>query len=129
MREAGLVVAAGLNTPEVDVVAIGADDVLTLAQRLVRDHVDRDADRADRAAFSPERLADLLLLGRPEVLAEGLEELHLIEPVVAAHQGEDDAPVGYHGHRLRGRARVDAEELRDGLDRALPGRLDLLWPR
>src|SRR6184192_232485 len=126
IREAGLVVAAGLDTAEVDVVAVGADHVLALAQRLVRDHLDRGADRAYRAAGGPEGLADLLLLGRPEVLAEGLEELHLVEPVVAAHQGENDTPVGHDGHRLRRRTRVDAEELREALDRPLPGRLDLM---
>src|SRR5437762_13624032 len=83
IREPGLVVTAGLDTAEVDVVAVGADHVLALAERLVRDHLDRNADRADRAAGGPECLVDLLLLGRPEVLAEGLEELHLVEPVVA----------------------------------------------
>ena len=72
IREPGLVVTAGLDTAEVDVVAVGADHVLALAQRLVRDHLDRGADRADRAAGGPESLTDLSRLGRPEVLAESL---------------------------------------------------------
>ena len=126
IREPGLVVTAGLDTAEVDVVAVGADHVLALAQRLVRDHLDRGADRADRAAGGPEGLADLLLLGRPEVLAESLEELHLVEPVVATHECENEPPVGHDRHRLRGRPRVDSEELRNTFDRPLPGRLDRL---
>src|ERR671937_2499067 len=88
--EPGLVVAACLDAAEVDVVAVGADDVLPLAQRLVGDHLHSGADRADRAALGAEGLADLLLLGWPEVLAESLQELHLVEAVVAAHQGEND---------------------------------------
>ena len=108
------------------VVAIGADHVLPLAQSLVRDHVHRDADRADGASGGTEGLLDLLLLGRPELLAEGLEQLHLAEPVVAAHEREDDAAVGHDRHGLRRRARIHAEKLRDVLDRALPWRLDLL---
>src|SRR6476659_5303040 len=84
--EARLVVADGLNAAKVDVVPVRADDVLALAQRLVRDHVDRDADRADRAAVRAEGVADLLGLGRPERLAELGQELHLVEPVVAAHE-------------------------------------------
>src|SRR5512138_3039574 len=83
IREPGLVVAARLDAAKVDVVAVGADHVLALAQRLVGDHLDRGADRADRAAARAEGLTDLLRLGRPEVLAEGLEELHLVEAVVA----------------------------------------------
>ena len=62
------------------------------------------------------------------VLAERLEQLHLVEPVVAAHEREDDAAVGHDRHRLRRRAGIHAEKLRDVLDRALLRRLDLLWP-
>src|SRR5215210_1875391 len=119
--EPRLVVPAGLNASEVDVVAVGADDVLTLAQRFIREHVDRGPDRSDRAAAGTERLADLLWLRRPEVLPERLEKLHLVEAVVAAHEGEDDAPAGDDGHRLGGGPRVETEELRHGLDRPLPG--------
>src|SRR5215218_420329 len=126
IREPRLVVAAGLDTAKVDVVAVRADHVLALAQRLVCDHLDRDPDRTDRAAVGAEGLANLLWFCRPEVLAEGLEELHLVEPVVAAHQGEDDTSVGHDGHRLRSGTGVDPEKLRDVLDRPLPGRLDLL---
>src|SRR6188508_3232325 len=86
IREPRLVVTAGLDAAEVEVVAVGADHVLALAERLVGDHVDRDADRSDRAARGPEGVADLLLLGGTEVLAESLQELHLVEPVVAAHE-------------------------------------------
>ena len=122
----GLVVAAGLDAAQVDVVAVGADHVLALAQRLVGDHVDRDADRADRAARGAEGLADLLLLGRPEVLAEGLEELHLVQPVVAADEREHDAfrrprrasPSPSREDRRRGTPRR--------LDRPLARRLDFL---
>ena len=73
-----------------------------------------------------EGLADLLGLGRPEVTAERREELHLVEPVVAAHEREHEPLVRDDRHRLRGRARVDAEELRDVLDRPLPRSLHLL---
>src|SRR3954462_15044772 len=116
IREPRLVVTAHLHAPEVDVVAIGADDVLALSQRLVRDPVDRDADRADRTPARAESLTDLVGLGRPEGLAEGLQEFHLVETVVAAHEGEDDVPVRHDGHRLRGGTRIDAQKLRDGLD-------------
>src|SRR4029077_13749032 len=124
--ETGLVVSAGLYAAQVNVVAVPPPAVLAPPQCLVGEHVDLDADRADRAARGAEGLADLLLLGRAKVLTEGLEELHLVEPVVAAHQGEDDAVVGHDRHRLRSSARIDAEELGDALDRPLAGRLDLL---
>ena len=48
--EARLEVTARLNAAEVEVVAVRTDDVLALLERLVCDHLDRDADRADRAA-------------------------------------------------------------------------------
>src|SRR4029453_5925262 len=99
--EPGLVVTARLDTAEMDVVAVGDHHVLALAERLVRDHLDRGADRADRAAAGAERLADLLRFCRPEVLAESLEQLHLVESVVAAHQGENDTSARPDGHRLR----------------------------
>ena len=41
--EAGLEVAAGLDTAQVDVVAVGAHDVLALAQRVVGDHINFNA--------------------------------------------------------------------------------------
>src|SRR3954469_12745023 len=88
--EPGLEVASGLHPAEVDVVAVGGDHVLAFAQRLVGDHVDRYPDRADRAARRAERLPNLLLLGRTELLAQRLEELHLVEPVVAAYQCKHD---------------------------------------
>src|SRR4029079_939222 len=80
--EPGLEVATGLDAPKVHVVAVRADHVLALAQRLGGDYVDGDAERADRATARPEGLADLLGLGRAEVLAKRLQQLHLVEPVV-----------------------------------------------
>src|SRR5262249_60186696 len=106
IREPRLVVAAGLDAAEVDVVTVRADDVLSLAQRLVGDHVDRDPDRADRAAACAERLADLLRLCGTERLAELRQKLHLVESVVTANEREHDPPVRNHGHRLRGCARA-----------------------
>ena len=85
-----------------------------------------DPDRADRAGIGAERFADLLLGRRPKCLAERLEHLALVEPVVAADEAEHDLAVSDDGHRLRRRRRVDAEELRDVLDRRHAGRLDLL---
>src|SRR3954469_8297002 len=83
--EAGLEVAAGLHAAQVPVVAVRADHVLAVAERLVGDHLDGRANRPDRAAVGAEGLADLLRLGRPEVPAEHGQELHLVEPVVAAY--------------------------------------------
>src|SRR5215210_172324 len=122
-------VAAGLDTAEVDVVAVGADDVLALAERLVREHLDRGPDGADRAAPRAEGLTDLLLFGWPEIFTQSLKQLHFVEAVVAAYQRQYDPPIGDDGHRLRSRTRVDAEKVRDVLDRALPRRLDLLGLR
>src|SRR4051812_11829634 len=82
--KAGLEVASSLDAAEVCVVAVGADHVLAFAQRFVGDHVDRDTDRADRAARGAKGLLDLGLLRRTELLAERLEKLHLVQPVVAA---------------------------------------------
>src|SRR5439155_13191671 len=80
--ETGLEVAPGLDAAEVSVVTVGAHDVLALPQSVVRDHLDRGADRADRAAFRSEGLLDLLRLCGPEVLPEHGQELHLVETVV-----------------------------------------------
>jgi hypothetical protein len=62
--EASLEVPAGLHAAQVPVVAVGTDHVLALAQRFVGQHLDRRADRPDRAAVGTERLADLLGLRR-----------------------------------------------------------------
>src|SRR5919201_3684552 len=93
VREAGLVVAACLHAEQVRVVSVGTYDVLPLTQRLVGDHLDAGADGPDRASFGTERLADLPVLGRPEVLAQHGQELHLVESVVAAHEREHDPAV------------------------------------
>ena len=61
VREARLVVASRLDAADVPAVTIRARDELTLAERLVRDHLDRDAERPDRAAVRAECLADLLV--------------------------------------------------------------------
>src|SRR5919197_4966444 len=86
--EAGLEVAAGLDAAEVNVVAVRPYDILAFAERLVGDHVDRGADRPDRAAVRSEGGADLLRLCRPEGLAQHLEQLHLVEAVVTTDQRE-----------------------------------------
>src|SRR6188472_1027352 len=136
--EPWLEIAACLHTAEMDVVPVRAHDVLALAERVVRDHVHGYADGADRSSARAEGLADLLVLGGPVGVAQGGEQLHLVQPVVASDERQHDLAVDRHRHRLRGRTRVDAEELRDPLDRALAGCLDLLgcrellrevWPR
>src|ERR1043166_1774192 len=126
--EASFEVAAGLDAAEVPVVLIRADDVLALAEGIVGDHLDRGAHRADRASLRTERLPDLLGLGGPEVLAKRGEQLHLVEPIVAAYQREHDATVRHDRHRLRCCPRVDAEELRDVLYRPLSRGLDFFGP-
>src|SRR4051812_16680353 len=80
--EAGLEVPAGLDAAKVDVVTVGADDVLAFAQRLVGDHLDLGADRTDRAAARAEGLADLVGFRGTEVVAKLGEQLHLVQPVV-----------------------------------------------
>jgi hypothetical protein len=124
--EASLEIAARLDAAKVPVVPVRAHDVLPFPQCVVCNHLDRHADRADRATLGAEGLADLLLLGRPEVLAQGGQELHLVEPVVTAHERKHHAAVRDDGHRLRRRPRVDAEELGDAFDRPLSRSLDLL---
>ncbi len=71
--EAGLEVAPGLDAAQVPVVAVRADHVLAFAQRLVGDHLDLRAYRAERAAVGAECLPDLGVLGRAEVLAQHRE--------------------------------------------------------
>src|SRR4051794_41987111 len=78
IREPRLVVTARLHAPEVGVVAVGADDVLALSPRLVRDHVDRDADRADRTPPRAESLTDLVGVGRAGGPAGGPPEVYLV---------------------------------------------------
>src|SRR2546423_8249872 len=124
--ESRLKIASRLDAAQVFVVTIGTNDVLAFAESLVRDHVDSDPYRTDRAAVRAEGLADLGVLRGPEVLSQHGEELHLVQAVVAADEREHDAAVGHDRHRLRSRTGVDAQEVRDSLDRALAGSLDLL---
>src|ERR671936_1429774 len=81
--EARLEVTAGLDAAQMPVVPIRPYDVLALAKRLVSDHLDRGADGPDRAALGAERLSNLGLLGRSEVLAERRQQLHLVEAIIA----------------------------------------------
>src|SRR5918912_3137334 len=76
-------VAPGLDTAQVPVVAIRADDVLPLAQRLVGQDLDRYAYGPDRPALGAERLAHLVGVRRTERLTERRQELHLVQTVVA----------------------------------------------
>ena len=75
--KAGLVVAPGLDAAHVPAVTVRACDELTLAQRLVHDDFDGDAERPDRAAVrrrvsrSPPRVAGL---------KGGLEDRHPASP-------------------------------------------------
>src|SRR5207253_8539346 len=58
VREAHLVVAAGLDAAKVPPGAVRAGDELSLAQRLVRDHLSLESHRAQRAGVRAERLPD-----------------------------------------------------------------------
>ena len=79
----------------------------------------------DRARVGAERVPDLLLGRRPDAAQRG-HRLRLLEPVVAADEREHERAVLLHDrHRLRGRRRVDPEEVGERLDRRHPGRLDL----
>ena len=126
--EVRLVVASRLHAAQVPAVAIRTRDVLALPQRLVGDDVDRHRDRPERATACAEDRPDLLLRHRPVRLAQVRDELLLAEPVVAANEGEHRPLPDHDGHRLRRRRRVDAEELRQRLDRCHAWRLDLLGP-
>ena len=68
-----------------------------------------------------------LVVGRgPERRLEDRHQLLLAQPVVATHEREHEPVACHDRHRLRRRRRVDAEELRQRLDRRHAGRLDLL---
>ena len=85
-----------------------------------------DADRADRAAACAEGLADLLGLGRPEVLAEpgsSFISFRRSSPRTSASTSLSPATTGIAFAVARG---IDAEKLRDRLDRPLAQRLHLL---
>ena len=94
---------------------------LEAAQRLVGDDRHPRADRPDEAGDGPELRLHLVLLRRAEVLAEGVLELDLVQPVVPAGEHEDRAAlVGDHRERLDQRAWRHAELPRHGLDRGRP---------
>src|SRR5207237_9090021 len=84
--EARLVVPPRLDAAQVPAVAVRAGHELPLAQGLVGDDLDGDADRPERAAAGAERAPDLVLLGGPKHALQRRLELHVVEPVVAAHE-------------------------------------------
>src|SRR5207237_6709988 len=88
-----LEVAPVLDAAQVPAGAVCAGDELARAQRLVGDHVALEADGAERARVCAESGADLLLGRRAEIGAQGGGELRRLEPVVAAHEREDDGAV------------------------------------
>ena len=124
--KARLVVTAGLHSTQMPAVAIRSCDELAHLQRLVRNHLDVDSHRPERAAPGAERLADLVLGRRPEGTLQGRRELLLAEPVVAAHQRQHDAVSHDDGHRLRGCRRIDLQELGEPFDGRDARRLDFL---
>ena len=126
--ESRLVVAARLDAAQVPPVVVCAGDELPFAERLVGDHLAREADGAERAAARAERRSDLVVRRRTRCAGQRVVELRLAEPVVAADEREHEGAVRLDDrHRLRGRRRVDPEELGQPLDRRHSGRLDLLW--
>src|SRR5207253_11228523 len=112
--EAPLEVPSRRDAPQGPAGPVGACDELPLAEGLVGDRLALEADRAERAGVGAERQADLVLGRRPEVGAEHTQQLRLVEPIVAADEGEHERAAGLHDrHRLRRRGLVDAEELRE----------------
>ena len=80
-----------------------------------------DADRADEPDGS-DLLGDLRRGGGTPGLAEGVGQLDLVDPVVAAHKDDYEAAVlGDHGERLEQGAGRDAERVGDLGDGARPG--------
>ena len=107
-------------------VAIRPGNELALAKRLVRDHLDRDGHRAERAAPRAERSTDLVVGGRPERAAQHLEQLCVAEAVVPADERKHDGAVRLrHRHRFRRRCEVDAEVGGELLARGHAGGLHL----
>jgi hypothetical protein len=116
-----------LDAAQVPAGAVRAGHELPAPKRLVGHDLAAEADGPNRARVRAERRLDLLHGRRPVVGVERLEELRLLEAVVAADEREHERPVVLHdGHRLRRRRRVEPEVLRQRLDRLDAGRLDLL---
>jgi hypothetical protein len=125
--ETRLVVATRRDAAEVPAGPVRARDELAFAQRLVRDDLAREPDRAERAALGAEPGLDLVVGGRPEVAPEGGRELCRLQAVVAAQEPEHEASVvRHHRHRLRRRGEIDREQLRERFAGARVRRLDLL---
>src|SRR6185437_2652013 len=100
--EGRFVVTARLDPAEMLAVLVRAGDVLALAKRLVGDHLEVDADRAQGASPCTECGADLLVGRRAERALEERLELLGAEPVVAADEREDEPVARHDGERLRG---------------------------
>src|SRR5207245_7880853 len=125
--EPRLIIAARLHPAQVPTVAVRPRDELPIAQQFVRDDLDVNAHRAQRAAAGAEGRSDLVVGGGTEPALEFGRQLLLVQLVVAAHESEDEASVrGDDRHRLRRRRRIDVEEARKVLDRRDSGRLDFL---
>ena len=121
-----LEVAAGLDPAQVRVGPVRAGDVGAGDDRRVLDDLDLGSDRAeepDRADLG----LDLLASGGPEIGAERVAELDLVEAMVAADQDDHHAAsVDQHRQGLDQGAGGQSEVGRDLVDRRQAGGLDLL---
>ena len=118
VRETRREVAAVLDATQMPARPVRPGDELAFTQGLVGHDLACEPDRAERPGIGAEGGSDLLLGGRPRGAAERRGQLRLLEAVVTADQREDDrAVVLRHGHRLRRRRRVDAEEPGQFVDR------------
>ena len=116
----------GLDAAQVGVLAVGARDVRARLDRVVEQDRHVDADRAD-VAGGPDPLGELVRARGPELGAERVLELDLVDAVVAADDHQQQPAVGDH-HRvgLQQRAGRHVQAARDVGDRHQPGRLDQL---
>ena len=93
-------VAARGDPGQVRVGLVGAAEVPVALDRGVLEHGDGGADWPDEAR-RPQLRLDLLGARLAEVRSERVAQLHLVKPVVAADQGEDEAPpLDHYGYRL-----------------------------
>ena len=104
------------DADQVRVRLVGPADVALALDRRVLEDRQLGADRADEPGRA-QLGCDLLGVGRPEVGAERVAQLELVEPVVAADQGEHHALVDDHRHRLDQGPGGDAQRARHLLDR------------